>query len=207
MPEGAVIPATPPVGLGTKLGVVVGALASVAAALAPVLDGDQTPESLGALGLAALAFYGVIRGRSDQAAAIVAAKGAVVAAEQQRTPGYAFSYSTDHAAPPRARTFRVGTVDTDDGGEVDDGEPEPLEPEESIDLTGATAAPILGGRVEYRSPAERDDAALEDAARDELAEAWEHAYPIATAAVPPDTGDAAVAEAHGPDHAGPAGGF
>lgn len=76
---------TPPVtvGLATKLGVLVGALAAVLGPLATVLDGDQTPEALGALGVAGLAFYAVIKGRSDQAAANTHAAAAVIAAETQ----------------------------------------------------------------------------------------------------------------------------
>lgn len=61
-----------PVGLGSKLGIGGGFLAAVAAALVSLLDGDQTTESTGLVGFAAVLLYAVIRGRMDQSAAAAA---------------------------------------------------------------------------------------------------------------------------------------
>jgi len=71
------------VGFLTKLGVFVGALGAVLGPLSTVLDGNQTPEALGGLFVAASAFYGVIRSRGEQNSAQVAAQAAVVAAQTQ----------------------------------------------------------------------------------------------------------------------------
>lgn len=59
------------VGYATKLGTLAGAAAAVAALVAAVVDGDHTPETLGALAAAAIAFYKVMDGRYRQAAAAV----------------------------------------------------------------------------------------------------------------------------------------
>lgn len=109
------IPETPPVGFATKLGVIVAALAPLLGALATVLDGDQTPEALGALGVAAFAVYGVIRGRSDQAAAITEAKGqahvaaaAVQAAELNSNPAQTLTPLSGTVSGVEGRTSDVG---------------------------------------------------------------------------------------------------
>lgn len=69
VPTSPPVPPIIPVGLGTKLGVIVGAVAALCAALMPLLNGDQSTEVLGALAVAAVNFYAVVRGRMDQAAA------------------------------------------------------------------------------------------------------------------------------------------
>lgn len=58
-----------PVGIATKLGTVAGAAAAVAAIVTAVLEGDHTPETLGALAAAVLAFWKVMDGRYKQATA------------------------------------------------------------------------------------------------------------------------------------------
>jgi hypothetical protein len=166
VPEGSPIPDTPAVGLATKLGAVVGALASLLAVLAPVLDGDQTPETLGGLGVAALAFYAVIRGRSDQAAAITVAKGAAVAAELGAHP---------LQTVPLQTTF-VGSVESS-GPAVGQN----LSPAE---YAARYPEPSTGVGV-----SERDEQALEDVAAEELAETG----PDDPSAIPLDTGDPDVA--------------
>lgn len=65
-----------PVGLATKAGATAGLVGLIAALVAAILDGDHTAETLGALGFAALNLYGLIRGRSDQAAALYASQSA-----------------------------------------------------------------------------------------------------------------------------------
>jgi len=59
-----------PVGLSTKVGLIATALAALAAAVAAVIDGDHTPETIAALVTAGLTLYGVIRSRGEQAAAL-----------------------------------------------------------------------------------------------------------------------------------------
>jgi hypothetical protein len=61
-----------PVGLGTKLGVGVGALAALLAIVTAILNGDHSEETVSAALVAAANFYAVIRGRMDQAAAAAA---------------------------------------------------------------------------------------------------------------------------------------
>lgn len=81
MPEPvSTIPQPVAVGLSTKLGVLAAGLVPLLGALSTVLKGDQTPEALGALGVAAVALYAVIMGRSHQAAANVTAAAAVKSA-------------------------------------------------------------------------------------------------------------------------------
>lgn len=146
------IPETPAVGFATKLGVLVAALVPLLGALATVLDGDQTPEALGALAVGALAVYGVIRGRSDQAAAITEAKGqahvaaAAVEAAQLQTPPATLTATPLEgtlkpivAVPPGFALVKLSDVsgggvsysggslsaDMDDGAhEVTDGDPD-----------------------------------------------------------------------------------
>jgi hypothetical protein len=67
-------PTTPPVGLSTRVGLAVAALLGVLGPLSTVLDGDQTPEAIGALVSAAIVLYGVIRSRGEQAAALAHAR-------------------------------------------------------------------------------------------------------------------------------------
>ena len=62
-----------PNGLATKVGLLATTLATGAAALASILDGDHTEETVTLLFTAALTAYGLIRGRSEQAAAAYAA--------------------------------------------------------------------------------------------------------------------------------------
>jgi len=67
-PAGPVIPR----GLATNVGLIAGALAAIAAGVAAIIEGDHTPETLGALLTAGALLYGVIRGWMDQAAAALA---------------------------------------------------------------------------------------------------------------------------------------
>jgi hypothetical protein len=62
-----------PVGLATKLGLILGALATLITAVLAILDGDHSQETLGAAVFAAANFVAVILGRSQQAAAVYAA--------------------------------------------------------------------------------------------------------------------------------------
>lgn len=61
-----------PVGLSTKVGLASSAVLGVVAALAAILDGDHSAETIAALVTAAFVLYGVIRSRGDQAAALYA---------------------------------------------------------------------------------------------------------------------------------------
>jgi hypothetical protein len=75
-PPAVYVPPSVPVGLATKLGVLTAALASIFAGVADIADGDHQPETVAGLLAAALTVYGVVRGRSDQSAALLAGAGA-----------------------------------------------------------------------------------------------------------------------------------
>jgi hypothetical protein len=62
-----------PNGLATKVGLLATVAATGAAAVAAILDGDHSEETITLLVTAALTAYGLIRGRSEQAAAAYAA--------------------------------------------------------------------------------------------------------------------------------------
>lgn len=70
-------PAHPPipVGLGTKLGVIAGALAGLFAAVSAFASGDHSQETLGALIVAGANLLTVVGGRSAQAVAAILAAG------------------------------------------------------------------------------------------------------------------------------------
>lgn len=171
------IPDTPAVGIATKLGVIVAALAPLLGALSTVLDGDQTPEALGTLGVAALALYGVIRGRSDQAAAITEAKGqahaAAALADAQGASSSITGTTEEVGGHPLAPLPAIYAVPP--GFRL-----------ERIDAGAETRA------TEY-DPAR--DAEAEEVAADEVGPLSE--APVFDADVPPDEGDADAAAREG----------
>jgi hypothetical protein len=77
------MPAPPiPVGLATKIGVLLTAASTIAALLAAILKGDHRPETIAALITAAIPAYAVITGRMNQAAAHIVAGGQATALTQ-----------------------------------------------------------------------------------------------------------------------------
>lgn len=69
-------PTVPPVGLATKLGLVVTTVLGAAGTITLFLNGDHTPETLGALAGVVATVVAIILGRSSQAAAIYGARAA-----------------------------------------------------------------------------------------------------------------------------------
>jgi len=59
-----------PVGLGTKLGVVFASLASIAALVSAIIEGDHSEETIGAAVIAAASLWATISSRGGQAAEI-----------------------------------------------------------------------------------------------------------------------------------------
>lgn len=122
-------PPTIPVGLATKLGVLTAALSAMFAAGAALAHGDHQPETIAGLIAAAVTVYGVVRGRSDQAAAALASSGTTLPLAPVITSTHFYE--------------SAGTTDVpfEDAGEETAG-PEPKIP--AADLKGRQGCAPLG---------------------------------------------------------------
>jgi hypothetical protein len=131
-----------PVGLATKLGTVAGAAAALAALVSAVLEGDHTPETLGALAAATIAVYKVMAGRYDQA--IRQQRQAPLTFPGPMTPSAAASGSTSEL------TWSVGDIRPEE-----EDEPEPDE----FDADGhlITFSPLSEDDVEEAYMAQDDE--------------------------------------------------